>query len=66
MQIIPIQTPLLQRGSDLATEILKNITFEPGDILVVSSKAVATVEGAAVSLATLTPSVAAEITNLRC
>ncbi len=66
MQILPIQTSLLQRSSDLAAEILKNITFEPGDILVISSKAVATVEDAAVSLANLAPSAEATKISRKC
>lgn len=55
MQILSVPTSLLQRGSDLATEILHNAHLEATDILVISSKAVAVTEGAAVSLAGIVP-----------
>ena len=50
MKIIPIQTSLLEKGSDLVSILTDNADFEEGDILAVSSKAVATVEGAAIDL----------------
>jgi len=50
MNIIPIKTPLLKNGSDLVEILMQNADFEDGDILSVSSKAVATVEGAAIDL----------------
>lgn len=53
MQIIGIATPLLSPGDDLATILLTHGDIRDGDIVVVSSKAVATVEGAAIELATL-------------
>lgn len=54
--ILPIRTGILKKGDDIATEILKNSKLEPGDILVISSKAVATVEGAAMKLDDIVPS----------
>ena len=56
MQIIPVQTDLLQAGSDLAAGILRSGLLGPNDILVISSKAVATSENAAIKLAGLIPS----------
>jgi len=60
MEILPIRTPLLQEGDNLA-EILQTIGhISEGDIVVVSSKAFATVEGAAFALDTLKPSAKAK------
>lgn len=56
MQILSVHTSLLQCGSDLTAELLKNARFEDTDILIISSKAVAVTEGAAVSLADMVPS----------
>ncbi len=56
MLLLPILTTLLKPGDNLATVIKKEAKFLPGDILVLSSKAVATVEGAMIDLQTLTPS----------
>ncbi len=56
MQILGVSTPLLSAGSDLAAQILKRVRCEKGDILVVSSKAVAMTEGGAVSLDSIFPS----------
>ncbi len=50
MLILPIRTGLLKSKSVLAEELLKDADLKPGDILVVSSKAVATCEGAAIDL----------------
>jgi len=50
MQIIPIKTPLLKKDSDLVGTLIENADFEDGDILAVSSKAVATAEGSAIDL----------------
>lgn len=55
MQVIPVRTPVLKNGDDIASVIAKE-ALRPSDILVISSKAVATMEGAAVRLADLTPS----------
>ena len=50
MQIIPIKTPVIKEGDDIALAICKNADIEEGDIIVVSSKAIATSEGAAINL----------------
>lgn len=56
MQIIPIRTKRLKAGDNLAEEIQKGIPLHPNDILVVSSKAVATVEDAAINVEKIVPS----------
>lgn len=53
MELIPIKTPLLQAGQDFAEILSDNATIEDGDILVLSSKAIATLEGAHISLDTI-------------
>lgn len=55
MLIVPIHTRTLETGSDLASELRKT-PIEQGDIIVISSKAVATAEGAAIDLSTIQPS----------
>lgn len=50
MNLLPIHTPLLKEGDDLASILMQDMTFEDGDIIAISSKAVATVEGAAIDL----------------
>lgn len=60
MLLVPLQTPLLKPGDDLAAILIKEGTMQAGDIVVISSKAVATVEGAMVDLQTFTPSTEAE------
>jgi coenzyme F420-0:L-glutamate ligase len=55
VHILPIRTPILKEGDDLVTILLKNATFQDSDILVISSKAVATVEGAAIDLTKVKP-----------
>lgn len=54
MLILPIHTSLLKKNDDLAAEILKSTEYEPNDIIVISSKAVATVENAAIKLIDMT------------
>lgn len=56
MLIIPIHTPLIHTGDNLADLLKASEEFERGDIVVVSSKVVATAESAAIHLPTLTPS----------
>lgn len=53
MILLPIQTRLLKKGDSLAEEI-KDI--RAGDTIVVSSKVIATIEGAMVALRNMTPS----------
>ena len=50
MQLLSIQTPILKEGDDLAKLIADIATLEDGDILAISSKAIATVEGAMINL----------------
>ncbi|OIO53074.1 coenzyme F420-0:L-glutamate ligase [Candidatus Peregrinibacteria bacterium CG1_02_54_53] len=54
MKILPLHTPILQQGDDLVGILAKGTTFEKDDILVVSSKAIATVEGARIDLTKIT------------
>lgn len=56
MRVLPLHTSLLKAGDDLAEIMAAHATFEEGDIVVVSSKAVATCEGAAIDLTKITPS----------
>lgn len=66
MKILPIRTPLLQSGDDVATALCQAATFEDGDILVISSKAVATVEGAQIDLSRITITEEARMWAERC
>lgn len=56
MIILPVRTPVIQYGDDLAALLRAHAALQEGDVLVVSSKAVATAEGAAVDLGSLIPS----------
>lgn len=56
MHIIPLPTRILKPGDDLAALLKEAGEIRDGDIVVVSSKAVATVEGAVVDLRSLKPS----------
>ena len=56
MLLIPIHTPLLKSKDDLASILMNAAQIEPGDIIVISSKAVATVEGGAIDLSKMHPS----------
>ncbi len=55
MRIIPLQTKLLKVGDSFCDALLSAHRFEEGDIVVISSKAVATVEGTIIDLSTLKP-----------
>jgi coenzyme F420-0:L-glutamate ligase len=55
MEILPIRTPLLTSGDDLAQAILAAIDLHDGDIIVFSSKVVAVTEGATIDLTKITP-----------
>lgn len=55
MELIAIQTPTLRPGDNLAAMFLKQGKILPGDIIAVSSKAVATVEGRTIEYKTITP-----------
>ena len=66
MLLLPIPTPTLKSGDDLAKILHNSGMIEPGDIVVISSKAVATVEGAAVKLGAIKPSRQAEKLSKTC
>jgi coenzyme F420-0:L-glutamate ligase / coenzyme F420-1:gamma-L-glutamate ligase len=54
MELIPIRTPLIRAGDDVASILLSAADVRDGDIIVVSSKAIATAEGTAIDLRSLT------------
>ena len=56
MELLPITTPVLKAGDDLASILMRAGDILDGDIVVVSSKAIATVEGAAIHLDDVTVS----------
>lgn len=60
MHLLPIRTPLLTPGDDLAAIIGQSADLQAGDIIVISSKAVATVEDAFIDLRMLESSREAE------
>lgn len=66
MLLLPIHIRLLQNGDDLASLLKEHTEFHTGDILVLSSKAVAAVEGAAIDLRQITPSKDAEKWSTTC
>jgi len=59
MQLLPLRTGLLKKGDDLATALRGADKILPGDIVVISSKAIATCEDAFVDLTTIAISDAA-------
>lgn len=56
MIILPIRTGTLKRGDDIASILRQSADIKSGDILVISSKAIATVEGAHINLSSISPS----------
>jgi coenzyme F420-0:L-glutamate ligase len=60
MQLLPIATPILKEGDDIAAVIRDLLPLQNEDIVVLSSKAVATVEGAAIDLSHFKPTREAE------
>jgi len=66
MLLFSIHTRLLKKGDTLAFLLQASASIAEGDIIVVSSKAVATAEGAAIDLRTLTPSKEAERWSTAC
>lgn len=66
MHFLPIKTPILREGDDLVQILTQDIDIQTGDILVISSKAVATVEGAAIDLKKITPTDEAHWWVKRC
>lgn len=53
MQILPLRTRLLKDGDNLAAALIESGNIRPGDIVIVSSKVIATVEGSVINLTTL-------------
>ena len=53
--MLPVATGILKKGDDLTAILAKNMKLEEGDIIVFSSKAIATIEGAAIDLSTIRP-----------
>lgn len=66
MLILPIKTPLLKSGDDLASILSHSGVIEDGDIIVVSSKALATVEGATIDLRSVVISDEAKNMSKKC
>lgn len=56
MHLIPLSTPLLKSGDDLAAILSASAKIQEGDILVISSKAISTVECGAIDLSAITVS----------
>lgn len=56
MKILPLSTPILKKGDNLIDILVQKGNLEDEDILVLSSKAVATVEGAEIDLSKISPS----------
>lgn len=56
MLILPVKTAVVSEGDDIARLIAATVTLQNGDIVVVSSKVIATCEGAAIDLKSLKPS----------
>lgn len=66
MELIPIQTPILRPGDDLAAILLKHGNIQPSDIIAISSKAVAIVEGRIIDYGKIQPTPEAHPWTKRC
>ena len=66
MLLIPLKTPLLRSDDDLASILIRSGLIQEGDILALSSKAVATVEGRMIDLKKIQPTAEAEEWSRRC
>ncbi len=66
MHVLPLITPRLNTGDDLASIFLKSFQFEDNDILVVSSKALARTEGRTVDLSLMQPTDHARELSKKC
>ncbi len=66
MQILGVLTPLLRHRDDLGEILTSRCRLQDGDIVIVSSKAIATVEGADFDETTVTPGKNALSLALRC
>ncbi|MDD4287793.1 MAG: coenzyme F420-0:L-glutamate ligase [Candidatus Peribacteraceae bacterium] len=60
MKILPLSTPILKRGDDLAALLTAAGTLLENDIVVVSSKAIAMTEGTVIDLKNIHPTAEAE------
>ncbi len=60
MFIMPVVTQRLKKGDDLAGILQRSFDIHPSDILVISSKVVATVEGTEIDLTKIEPSLYAK------
>ncbi|MDO8649390.1 MAG: coenzyme F420-0:L-glutamate ligase [Candidatus Peregrinibacteria bacterium] len=56
MQLLPIKTGLLHPGDSLTEALLRSTRLQEADIIIVSSKAVATAENTLIDLRSITPS----------
>ncbi|MDD5026196.1 MAG: coenzyme F420-0:L-glutamate ligase [Candidatus Peribacteraceae bacterium] len=66
MQVLPIPTPLIRRDDSIADVLIACAKLRSGDIVAVSSKAIATAEGAMIDLTKITPSKEAIAWAKRC
>lgn len=66
MELIAIRTPLLCAGDDLAAILLQQRGMQHGDIVAVSSKAVATMEGRTIDYSIIRPTPEAHDWARRC
>lgn len=66
MLILPIHCPILHAGDRLSSLLLRHGEIRANDLLVISSKAVATVEGTAIDLKTTKPTREAEQWSKKC
>lgn len=66
MQLLPIKTALLKKDDDLIAALMKETSIQEQDILVISSKVIATVEDAAMDLKKMIPSEEARTWSTKC
>ncbi len=66
MEILPIKTAVLKTGDDFASIIAASGVLQDGDVVVVSSKAMATCEGAAIDLSKIKPTAEAVEWSKKC
>jgi coenzyme F420-0:L-glutamate ligase / coenzyme F420-1:gamma-L-glutamate ligase len=66
MQLFPVQTGILKDGDPLSDSILKAVQLQDNDVIVCSSKVVATTEGGAIALEDLIVSDDARMWAKRC
>ncbi len=66
MHVLPLTTDLLRAGDNLAALLIAANSLQDGDILILSSKAIAMTEGDAVALSTLHLSEEATIAAAQC